>query len=68
MKMTKYSGVMIRKEYFEVEVEADDEDQARDLIMDSILENEPYDYAFEFYEGSITEVIKDIEKLDGSMK
>jgi hypothetical protein len=64
--MPIYSGVMIRKEYFEVEVEAVDEDQARDLIMDSILENEPYDYAFEFYEGSITEVVKDKQENENA--
>jgi len=60
--MTIYSGVMIRKEYFEIEVEADDEDQARDLIMDAEIENDSYETDWEFYEGSITEVVKYIEK------
>jgi hypothetical protein len=60
--MTIYSGVMIRKQYFEIEVEADDEDQARDLIMDAEIENDSYETDWEFFEGSITEVVKDIEK------
>jgi hypothetical protein len=53
---------MIRKQYFEIEVEADDEDQARDLIMDAEIENDSYETDWEFCEGSITEVVKDIEK------
>lgn len=60
--MPKYSGVMIRKEYFAIEVEAEDEDQARDLIMDANIEDDPYEIDWEFYDGSITEVITDIEK------
>jgi hypothetical protein len=60
--MPIYSGVMIRKEYFEIEVEADDEDQARDLIMCVRIENYSYETDWEFCEGSITEVVKDIEK------
>lgn len=60
--MTIYSGVIIRKQYFEIEVEADDQDQARDLIIDAEIENYSYETDWEFYEGSITEVVKDIEK------
>jgi hypothetical protein len=60
--MTIYHGVMIKKQYFEIEVEADDQNQARDLIMDAKIENEPYETDWEFYEGSIIEVVTDIEK------
>lgn len=59
--MPKYSGVMIRKDYFEIEVEAEDEDQARDLIMEANIEVDSYDTDWEFYDGSITEVITEIE-------
>jgi len=60
--MPKFQGVMIRKEYFEIEVEAEDEDQARDLIMDANIKDDPYEIDWEFYDGSIIEVITDIEK------
>ena len=53
---------MIRKQYFEIEVEADDQDQARDLVMDAEIENDSYETDWEFYEGSIIEVVTDIEK------
>ena len=33
--MPRYSGVLIKKEYFEIEVDADDEDQAKDLIREA---------------------------------
>jgi hypothetical protein len=60
--MPIYSGVMIRKQYFEIEVEADNEDQARDLIMDAEIKNDSYETDWELFEGSITEVVTDIEK------
>ena len=59
--MPKFSGVMIRKDYFEIEVEAEDQDQARDLIMEANIEDDPYETDWEFYDGSITEVIAEIE-------
>lgn len=54
--MPKFTGVMIRKEYFEIEVEAEDEDQARDLIMEANIDGDAYDIDWEFYDGSIEEV------------
>ena len=58
--MKKFSGVMIRKEYFEIEVLAETEDEARDLIMDREIEHDPYDIDWEFYEGSIVEITKGV--------
>lgn len=54
--MPRYSGVLIKKEYFEIEVDADDEDQAKDLIKEASIENDPYDIDWEFYEGSLEEI------------
>ena len=54
--MPRYSGVLIKKEYFEIEVDADDEDQAKDLIKKASIENDPYDIDWEFYEGSLEEI------------
>jgi hypothetical protein len=54
--MPKYSGVLIKKEYFEIEVLAQDADEAKDLISEAIIEDDPYDIDWEFYEGSLEEV------------
>jgi hypothetical protein len=54
--MLRYSGVLIKKEYFEIEVEAKDADEARDLISEASIENDPYDIDWEFYEGSLEEI------------
>jgi hypothetical protein len=54
--MPKYSGVLIKKEYFEIEVEAQDEHEAKDLISEASIENDPYDIDWEFYEGSLEEI------------
>jgi hypothetical protein len=56
MTMPKYSGVLIKKEYFEIEVLAQDADEAKDLISEAIIEDDPYDTDWEFYEGSLEEV------------
>jgi hypothetical protein len=55
-KMPRYSGVVIKKEYFEIEVEAKDADEAKDLIGEASIENDPYDIDWEFYEGSLEEI------------
>ena len=54
--MPKYSGVLIKKEYFEIEVEAEDANQAKDLISEASIEDDPYDIDWEFYEGSLEEI------------
>lgn len=54
--MPRYSGVLIKKEYFEIEVEAKDADEAKDLISEACVENDPYDIDWEFYEGSLEEI------------
>jgi hypothetical protein len=54
--MPKYSGVLIKKEYFQIEVLAQDADEAKDLISEAIIEDDPYDTDWEFYEGSLEEV------------
>ena len=54
--MPKYSGVLIKKEYFEIEVLAQDADEAKDLISEAIIEDDPYDTDWEFYEGSLEEI------------
>ena len=53
--MPKYSGVLIKKEYFEIEVLAQDADEAKDLISEANIENDPYEIEWEFYEGSLEE-------------
>ena len=58
--MPRYSGVIIKKEYFEIEVDADDKDQARDLIMEANIEKDPYDIDWEFYDGSLEEMANEL--------
>lgn len=48
--MPKYAGVLIKKEYFDIEVEADNIDEARDLISEATIEDEPYDVDWETYD------------------
>jgi hypothetical protein len=49
--MPKYQGQVIRKEYFIVEFEADDLDDAKDKIMDvKIGCDEPDDIDWDFYD------------------
>lgn len=54
--MPRYSGVLIKKEYFEIDVLAQDADEAKDLISEASVENDPYDTDWEFYEGSLEEI------------
>ena len=48
--MPKYAGVLIKKEYFDIEIEADNIDEARDLISEATIEDEPYDVDWETYD------------------
>lgn len=48
--MPKFSGVLIKKEYFQIEVDAEDIDEARDLIGGATIEDEPYDIDWEVYD------------------
>lgn len=48
--MPKFTGTVIFKEYYEVTVEAEDENQARDLMWDIELNNKPYDTDMEIYD------------------
>lgn len=48
--MPKFTGTVIFKEYYEVTVEAEDADQARDLMWDIELKNKPYDTDMEIYD------------------
>jgi hypothetical protein len=48
--MPKYQGYVIRKEYFLVEFDADDSDDAQDKIMEVEIEDEPVDIDWDFYD------------------
>ena len=48
--MPKFTGTVIFKEYYEITVEAEDENQARDLMWDIELKNKPYDTDMEIYD------------------
>jgi hypothetical protein len=50
MKMPKYQGYVIRKEYFKIEVEADSWEDARDAVLDSDVEDEPVDIDWDVYD------------------
>ena len=56
--MPKFSGVLIKKEYFQIEVDAEDIDEARDLISEATIEDEPYDIDWEVYD-----VQEEVERL-----
>jgi hypothetical protein len=49
-KMPKYQGYVIRKEYFKVEVDADDLDDAEDKIMDVEITSKPVDMDWDIYD------------------
>jgi hypothetical protein len=42
-KMPKFHGYIVKKEYFAVDVDAEDKDQAKDLMWDAELVDEPVD-------------------------
>lgn len=49
--MAKYQGYVIRKEYYLVQVEADNEEDAQDLILDfDVSEKEPDDIDWDIYD------------------
>ena len=48
--MPKYQGYVIRKEYFKVEFEAENIDDANDKIMEVEIEDEPVDIDWDFYD------------------
>ena len=48
--MPKYQGYVIRKEYFKVQFDADDFDDAQDKIMEVEIEDEPVDIDWDFYD------------------
>jgi hypothetical protein len=41
--MPKFHGYIVKKEYFAVDVDAEDKDQAKDLMWDAELVDEPVD-------------------------
>jgi hypothetical protein len=48
--MPKYQGYVIRKEYFKVQFDADNLDDARDKIMEVELTSKPIDMDWDFYD------------------
>jgi len=48
--MPNYRGYVVKKEYFAVEVEAENEDQAKDLMWECDLMDEPVDTDWEIYD------------------
>lgn len=46
----KYQGYVIRKEYFKVEVEADNWAEAKDKMWDIEITDEPVDIDWEIYD------------------
>ena len=48
--MKKWTGVVIRKEYFRIEVEADTWEEAKDKLWDAEIEDEPVDIDWEIYD------------------
>ena len=48
--MPKFTGWVIRKEYFKVEVDADTLEDAKDLIGDAEIVDEPVDIGWEIYD------------------
>ncbi len=45
--MPKFHGYVVKKEYFAVGVDAEDKDQAKDLMWDAELVDEPVDTDWE---------------------
>jgi len=48
--MKKWTGVLVRKEYFRIEVEADTWAEAKDLVMEAEIDDEPVDIDWEVYD------------------
>jgi hypothetical protein len=48
--MKKWTGWLIRKEYFKIEVEADTWEEAKDLVGEAEIEDEPVDIDWEVYD------------------
>jgi len=48
--MKKWTGVVIRKEYFRIEVEADTWEEAKDKMWEAEIEDEPVDIDWEIYD------------------
>ena len=48
--MKKWTGVIIRKEYFRIEVEADTREEAKDKMWEVEIEDEPVDIDWEIYD------------------
>jgi hypothetical protein len=48
--MPKYQGYVIRKEYFKVEVNADNWSDAKDQALDFEVQDEPVDIDWEIYD------------------
>jgi len=46
----KYSGWIVRKEYFKVEVEADSLEEAREKAWDFEITDDPIDILWEIYD------------------
>jgi hypothetical protein len=53
--MPKFQGYLIRKEYFKIEVEAEDWSDAKDKILDAEIDDEPVDIDWDVYD--IEEVV-----------
>ncbi len=45
--MPKFHGYIVKKEYFAVDVDAEDKNQAKDLMWDAELVDEPVDTDWE---------------------
>jgi hypothetical protein len=45
--MPKFHGYVVKKEYFAVDVDAEDKNQAKDLMWDAELVDEPVDTDWE---------------------
>lgn len=48
--MKKWTGVVVRKEYFRIEVEADTWEEAKDKLWDAEIEDEPVDIDWDIYD------------------
>lgn len=54
--MPVFSGIIIKREYFRVEVEANSKEEARDLLWDAEIYDEPVDIDWD-----ISDEIQEIE-------
>ena len=48
--MPKFEGYLIRKESFKIEVEAENADEAKDMILDAEISDEPVDIDWDVYD------------------